>query len=435
MRIVTIRRLAYVVVGLVAVGVRWAFVDFQSGDLVTFVARWWTYIDQHGHLAALADGSFSNYNTPYLVLLAVATYLPVRAIAAIKAISIAFDVLLAVTSSRLVAAVRPRSRWLPFVTFAAVSLLPTVVMNSGVWAQCDSIYATFCLASLVALVRGRPWAASAWFGVAFAFKLQAIFLLPAIVGIVLVNRLRLRALAAIPVTFLACLVPALVAGRSLLSQLAVYPGQISDPSGVGGTDGNGGPGRPAPGSGAPGGGTPGGPGTLGPRPEGSGGLPAGVPNGGQAAQSTTLTHNAPTPYAWLPSASIWLFVGLAVTALVIVAFGVWLLLRKKQLSPGEIVLVAATSALLIPLLLPNMHERYFYLAEVLLVIACMVDLRFLVPALGIQVASISTYLGYLHNQPLMPLQAAAAFASVAGVTAAVLLVLSLRASGRAETAS
>jgi len=62
------------------------------------------------------------------------------------------------------------------------------VMNSGVWGQCDSIYATFCAASLVSLVRGRPWAASAWFGVAFAFKLQAIFLLPVLVGVLLVSR-------------------------------------------------------------------------------------------------------------------------------------------------------------------------------------------------------------------------------------------------------
>jgi len=87
---------------------------------------------------------------------------------------------------------------------------------------------------------------------------------------------------------------------------------------------------------------------------------------------------------------VWLYAGLALVALVVIGFGVWLLLRRRSLSAGEIVLVAATSALLIPLLLPQMHERYFYLAEVLLVVACMVDRRFAVAALGIQVASIST---------------------------------------------
>jgi hypothetical protein len=327
------------------------------------------------------------------------------------------------------------------VAFAIVALLPTVVMNSGVWAQCDSIYATFCLASLVSLVRGRPWTASAWFGVAFAFKLQAVFLLPVLVGVLLTNRLRLRTLVAAPVTFLACLVPALIAGRSLLSQLAVYPAQISDPSGVGGTvggttSGGAAPGGGPSGGGAPGGAMPSGPGTRGAPPGGGqGGPPGGMPNAATTAQTTTLTHNAPTPYAWLPSATIWLYVGLAVTALVVVAFGVWLLLRRRPLSPGEIVLVAATATLLVPLLLPQMHERYFYLAEVLLVVACMVDWRFVVPALGIQLASISTYLGYLRNQSLMPLWAAAVFAVAAGLSAAVLLVRSLRASSRAEALS
>jgi Gpi18-like mannosyltransferase len=417
MRLVTIRHLAYVVVGPAAVALRWTFVEFVSGDFTAFLSRWWAYIDQHGHLAALKDGSFSNYNTPYLALLALATYLPVRAIVAVKAISVAFDLLLAVTASRLVAAVRPRSAWLPFVTFAVVSLLPTGVMNSGVWGQCDSIYATFCAASLLSLVRGRPWGASAWFGLAFAFKLQTIFLLPVLVGVLLVNRLRLLSLVAAPAAFLACLVPALIAGRSLLSQLAVYPAQITDPSGVGGAVGGAtqAGGRPAGGPGGPMGGSP--------------------PGASTTTQSATLTHNAPTPYAWLSSSSVWLYAGLALVALVVLGFGVWLFLRRRALSAGEIVLVAATSALLIPLLLPQMHERYFYLAEVLLVVACMVDRRFVVAALGIQVASISTYLGYLRDQPLMPLPVAAVFALAAGVAATWLLVVDLRASGRAEAVS
>jgi hypothetical protein len=109
--------------------------------------------------------------------------------------------------------------------------------------------------------------------------------------------------------------------------------------------------------------------------------------------------------------------------------------RKKPLRPGEIVLVAATATLLIPLLLPQMHERDFYLAEVLVVVACMVDWAFIVPALGIQVASISTYLGHLRDQPLMPLAVAAVFALAAGVAATWLLVQVLRASARAEVVS
>jgi Gpi18-like mannosyltransferase len=375
----------WVLLGLAVVGVavRVAFFGTQSGDFRTFLSRWYAFISDHGHLAALRDDSFANYNTPYLVLLALTSYLPIPALTAIKAISVAFDLVLAGVASRLVAAVRPGSDWAPVVAFGAVMLLPTTVMNSGVWAQCDSIYAAGSLASVLYLVRGRPWPASAWFGVALAFKLQAIFLLPVLVAVLIINRHRVWPLLAAPATFLVSLVPALLAGRGLASQLMVYPLQVTDSTGAGGfslTDGY------------------------------------------------SFTRNAPTPYAWLPAdaPATWKYAGLALAAAVILAFGVWLLTRHRQLGGAEILLVAATAALIVPLLLPEMHERYFYLAEVLLVLAAFVDVRFALPAAGIQLASISTYLSYFANREVLPLRLMAAVAVAAGLGAAILLVTRVR---------
>ncbi|MGC3994629.1 MAG: glycosyltransferase 87 family protein [Propionicimonas sp.] len=448
---VTPQRLAMLGIAVVAVALRWWFVGFVSGDFQTFLSRWWTYLATHGHLAGLADDSFSNYNTPYLVLLALATYLPVRAIVAIKAISIAGDLVLAWVASRIVATVRPGSAWAPVAGFGVVLFLPTVVMNSGVWAQCDSLYAAACLACMLFLMKGRPRAASAWFGVAFAFKLQAVFLLPVLIGVVAVNRHRWRTLLAAPATFLACLVPALLAGRSLVSQLMVYPLQVTDSSGTGGTVGGGGTrgggagGLPGGGPGGQPSGGPGAPpsaGAGGPLPSGGAGGGAGGPGGpgggsggpGGGSSGFTLnvgqsfTHNAPTPYAWLPAdASVaWKYAGPALTAAVVIGFGAWLLARQRRLTASQVLLVAACCALVVPLLLPEMHERYFYLAEVLLVLAAFVEWRFALPALGIQLASTSTYLAYLLDTHVVPLAAAAAVAAASGLAAVALLVLALR---------
>jgi len=375
-----LRRATYVVLAVAAFATRWVFIDVQSIDYTTFLSQWWDFIVAHGHLRALADAGFSNYNTPYLFLMALASYVPVPAIVAIKCISFAFDLALAGVASRLAHALAPGRPELGVAVFGVVCFLPTVVMNSAIWGQCDAIYATFCLLSILALVRGKPWLSAAWFGVAFAFKLQALFLLPVLAGVMIVNRLRVRALALAPVTFLACLVPALVAGRSLMSQLAIYPGQIEDPSGM------------------------------------------------QGVGAQVLTHNAPTPYAWLPrpTPSWWLYVGLGVTALVVLSFGIWLLWRRSMLSPSQVVLVAATALLLVPVLLPDMHDRYYYVAEVLSVVACLADRRYLVPAIGIQVASISTYLAFLTGTPLMPLASAAGVAVLSALAAAATLILALR---------
>ena len=243
--------------------IRWQFVDFQSGDYRAFLDRWYAYLAENGGFAALRDGSFSNYNTPYLALLAITTYLPVPKIVAIKAISVIFDVALAGFAYKIIAALRPTARWLPTLAFGAVIMLPTVIMNSSVWAQCDAIYVTFCLGSVYFLIKKRPWLAAAFFGIAFAFKLQAIFFLPVLVVVLIINRHRLRSLLAAPVAFLACLTPALIAGRSLLSQLSVYPAQIATPSG------------------AVAGGRPGGP--------GGGGR---MPRGGEVAASASATPPA-----------------------------------------------------------------------------------------------------------------------------------------------
>jgi hypothetical protein len=111
---------------------------------------------------------------------------------------------------------------------------------------------------------------------------------------------------------------------------------------------------------------------------------------------------------------------------VTLGFGVWLLARRRRLTAGEVIMVAAAATLLIPLLLPQMHERYFYLAEVLMVVAIFVDRRFAVAAVGIQAASISTYLAYLENARNLPLGLTAVIALGAGVAAVVVVVLRLR---------
>ncbi|WP_392544026.1 glycosyltransferase 87 family protein [Oryzobacter telluris] len=415
---------------VVAVAVRWSVLDVESGDFHAFLDPWYTHLAQRG-FAGLGD-DFSNYNTPYLVLLWAATHLPLPELVAVKAVSVAFEVLLAVVAFRVVGVVRPGSVWWPRLVAGALLLLPTVVMNGAAWGQCDAVYDSLVLGSLYLLITRRPWWACALFGLALAFKLQAVFFLPVLVLLLLTGRQGVVSLTAVPAAFLAALVPAMVAGRGLLDQLAVYPAQVSGASSVGvaasgrvgprgGGGGRGGPPVPA-GAGAP-------PPDLMAGGVGSGaGRPGGGP-GGDAEVWTghAFTANAPTPYAWLPAdaGQAWKVGGLVVAAVVGLAFGVWLLRRRRALTPGEMVLVAAAVTLVIPWLLPEMHERYFFLAEVLLVVAVAADLRALVPATVLQAASATTYLAYLRSEQVVPLGASAALAAVAVVAVAVLAVVRL----------
>jgi len=56
--------------------------------------------------------------------------------------------------------------------------LPSIFINSAFWAQCDSIYCFFLTLWLTAMLEERYIRSFIWFGLAFQFKLQAIFVLP-----------------------------------------------------------------------------------------------------------------------------------------------------------------------------------------------------------------------------------------------------------------
>jgi hypothetical protein len=73
-RVLNPPRLVLAGVVVAALVLRWSLFSIESGDYRAFVDPWYRHLAEGGGFAALGD-TFSNYNTPYLVLLAAATYL------------------------------------------------------------------------------------------------------------------------------------------------------------------------------------------------------------------------------------------------------------------------------------------------------------------------------------------------------------------------
>ena len=81
----------------------------------------------------------------------------------------------------------------------------------------------------------------------------------------------------------------------------------------------------------------------------------------------------------------------------------------SRFSPGELTQIALLFAVLEPFLLPRMHERYFYTADVLAVIyAFLCPRRWLVP-IFVGAASLSSYLPFAFGIQPVKLSYAAAF--------------------------
>lgn len=337
-----------------ALSVRMRLLPGESEDYLTFLEPWYWHIAIQGGFHALADPGFSDYNVPYLYLLAALTYLPLPALVGIKLVSVLFDLVLAYYTFRIVSVLRPTRSWAGLGAAAVVLFLPTVVTNSGWWGQCDSIFTAFLVGGVHHALRHRPWWTCTFFGIALAFKFQAVFLFPLLLVLVLAGRVPWRSLLAVPAAYLALDVPALALGADPGRLLTVYARQ---------TD-----------------------------------------------AYPFLTVNAPSVYQFVSvpgdtdavrSAGV-LVAGTLMSLLV--GLTVWSLRRGRRGVPAaglgvpgltgtRVVLLAASSAIVVPFLLPSMHERYFYVADVLTVMAAFQLPRQLwyVPVL-VQLASFGSYL-------------------------------------------
>ena len=75
---------------LIAIVLRVSLYHIVTTDYTFFLSQWYDFIQTHGGFAALKY-NFSNYNPPYLYLLALTTYLPIPKLVAIKTLSVVFD--------------------------------------------------------------------------------------------------------------------------------------------------------------------------------------------------------------------------------------------------------------------------------------------------------------------------------------------------------
>lgn len=334
------RAAVYTMIVLVALAARIPFFAYKSGDYVDFVHGWYNFIQQHGGFRAQRY-VFANYNVPYLYLLTAATYLPVSPLIAVKIISVVFDGILAWFVYRILRFRYP-SGWRPVAGATVVVLLPTIVLNSSMWGQSDSTYSAFAVGGVYWLLRRKHWLACAFFGLALAFKLQIVFLFPALLVLVLRKRLPWRPLAAIPGVYLLLDVPAFLLGANPHDLLLVYVRQTMT--------------------------------------------------------NDQFTMSTPNVYQYLEvagSGTTWSLEVLA-AVLVVLALIVVIVVRRVTLTDSHVTLVATVSVLLVPFLLPKMHERYFYLADVLTVVTALWLPQKLwhVPVLT-QFASLFSYLPFL----------------------------------------
>lgn len=196
--------------------------NFQSDDFISFLYSWWSEISVGG-IEGLAN-QVGNYNIPYQIIIYILTLFPLKSLYAYKLFSIIFDFLLSFSASLVVSEFDNRESMLkPALTFSAVFCSITVIFNSSFWAQCDSIYVTFILLAIYFVHKHKNITAFILLGIAFAFKLQTVFILPVFLYLYISNRkISILHFLLIPVTDIVMCLPAVFLGRKFSDIFTIY---------------------------------------------------------------------------------------------------------------------------------------------------------------------------------------------------------------------
>lgn len=213
------------IVAILALAVlgRTVYWNQRPPDMRIFLEPWMNHILHYGPIGAFAH-PFSNYEPAYLYLMALGSLAHgfVDTMVIIKILSIAGTIFLTFALADLLkaAGAEARSAWL-------LLLLPSIVINDALLGQCDALWGGATLFALAAMIRGQTLRAMIWCGAAIAFKAQAAFMAPVIVGAMIGRRAPLWHWAVPGTVFLATLIPPWLLGWPAIKLLTVYFGQAT----------------------------------------------------------------------------------------------------------------------------------------------------------------------------------------------------------------
>ena len=207
--------------------------DFVSDDMQRFLLPWFRDIKDGGGFSALSQ-QVGDYGLLYQTIIAAFSYSDINPIYLYKALSIIFDVLLAgsvayfITKTSTSDFCYNKIGYRTPIVYGCILLLPTVIMNSAFWGQCDSIYTFFLLWSLWFLHHEKYNLSLLFLGCSFAFKLQCILLMPLFLFFCFYKRFSIFRFLITVFTFWFSGIIAYVHGRGLLDGIGVYFFQVGE---------------------------------------------------------------------------------------------------------------------------------------------------------------------------------------------------------------
>jgi Gpi18-like mannosyltransferase len=192
----------------------------RLGDYNTYLEPWINFIKQNGYLSAL-QYDFYNYAPSYIYFLIGIAKTGLNPLFSIKLLSVVFEFVLAFFLGKIVY-LKYKDPLVIWVALAVIPLVPTIILNGAFWGQCDSIYSTFVVASIYFSLTRKQFLSCLFLGIAFAFKFQAVFILPFFFVMMLRGNIKWYYFLLIPLIYFISVLPTWFYGRSLTDLLLIY---------------------------------------------------------------------------------------------------------------------------------------------------------------------------------------------------------------------
>lgn len=216
--------LIYTTIFLISMLFRIFFMNIKSDDYLLFLSNWWNKINEYGGFNSLKY-IIGDYPDSYMFLLCIGASITKNSLIFIKVLSTAFDILIFLFGYKIIEHFSKESAnkysWI-------LILLPGILVNSAILGQCDSIYTAFVLAFIYNILKNHNKLALSFFGIAISFKLQSLFIAPVILYLIATKKIKIYDLFFIILGFILPFIPSILIGKGLIENIKILMFQTSE---------------------------------------------------------------------------------------------------------------------------------------------------------------------------------------------------------------
>ncbi len=317
--------------------------DYISGDFRGFLRVWVDYYRELGVREGLSR-TIGDYYVPYNIILAIISVIPIFDEGIwISVVSVFGEYLGALFMFKILNHLTGGNKVRSAFAAAMMLYLPMAMLNGSLWKQCDAFYTSFIFIGLYFFFKKKYDPAFIFFGIAFIFKLQTLFFVPFLIAMyICYHEFSILKFLWFPGLYLAAGIPALICGRSPAATYLVYFRQTDVAK-----------------------------------------MSIGFPNiyilGIDSYEAMTVP-------------------ALMITLTVLVLIACFLMRRRDRLDERLMFAIAGFFVMTCVMFLPAMHERYDYLAIIILsMYALAIDLKLAPTAVIMNLCPIFTYGSYLFH--------------------------------------